>query len=286
MSLGETIYKLRTEKNLSQGDLAEKLEVSRQSVSKWENNSTVPDLEKIVKLSKLFEVSLDELVKGEVRPAEEQKEVQKEVQEAFPPRKIIGTILFGMAFLLTVIFLALGGGIIGLILAIPFLLCGTICFICKKNVGLWCTWAVYSCLHTYITFGTSISMGSVFYTLHWTAEMNYGRLLFAWILFAVTIALTIVTAAKLRKTGPKDGRKVKKRLLISWLVVICIQVFTMIRPFLPLHKYLLANVLSLGWIYALISLVLECARIIAFTVALTNTARFLFYRKTRQLYED
>jgi len=54
MSLGETIYRLRTEKNLSQGDLAEMLEVSRQSVSKWENNSAVPDLEKIIKLGDIF----------------------------------------------------------------------------------------------------------------------------------------------------------------------------------------------------------------------------------------
>ena len=65
MNLGETIYKLRTEKQLSQGDLAEMLEVSRQSISKWENNSAVPELEKLIRLSEIFEVSLDELVKGE-----------------------------------------------------------------------------------------------------------------------------------------------------------------------------------------------------------------------------
>ncbi len=68
MSLGETLYRLRAEKNLSQGDLAEKLDVSRQSISKWENNSAVPDLEKIVKLSEIFDVSLDVLVKGEEAP--------------------------------------------------------------------------------------------------------------------------------------------------------------------------------------------------------------------------
>ena len=50
MKLGEKIYNLRTSKNLSQGDLAEMLGVSRQSISKWENNSAMPDLEKIIKL--------------------------------------------------------------------------------------------------------------------------------------------------------------------------------------------------------------------------------------------
>lgn len=62
MSLGENIYRLRTGKKLSQGDLADALDVSRQSVSKWENNSAVPELEKLVKMAKLFGISLDDLV--------------------------------------------------------------------------------------------------------------------------------------------------------------------------------------------------------------------------------
>ena len=62
MSLGENIYKLRTGKKLSQEDFAAAMEVSRQSVSKWENDMAVPELEKLIKMAKLFEVSLDELV--------------------------------------------------------------------------------------------------------------------------------------------------------------------------------------------------------------------------------
>ena len=65
MTIGEKIYEYRIAKNLSQGDLADMLEVSRQSVSKWENNAAVPDLDKIIKLSEIFGVSIDELVKGE-----------------------------------------------------------------------------------------------------------------------------------------------------------------------------------------------------------------------------
>lgn len=64
MLLGERIYKLRTEKNLSQGDLADALEVSRQSISKWETNSSVPELDKLVGLCEIFGISLDELVTG------------------------------------------------------------------------------------------------------------------------------------------------------------------------------------------------------------------------------
>lgn len=68
MTLAEKILKLRTARNLSQGDLAEALEVSRQSVSKWETGQSVPDLDKIIKLADLFGVSVDELVREEIPP--------------------------------------------------------------------------------------------------------------------------------------------------------------------------------------------------------------------------
>ena len=72
MKLGENIYKYRTELGLSQGGLADALEVSRQSVSKWENSSAVPELDKLIRMTKLFQVTLDELVYGkkEVAPSE------------------------------------------------------------------------------------------------------------------------------------------------------------------------------------------------------------------------
>ena len=85
------------------------MEVSRQSISKWENNSAVPELEKIIKLSEIFEVSLDELVKGEEAPRRMETVnniPQEKVREAgFPPRKIAGTILFCTAFLVVMFFL-------------------------------------------------------------------------------------------------------------------------------------------------------------------------------------
>jgi len=51
MTLGENIVRLRTQKNWSQGDLADALEISRQSVSKWETDASIPELDKLLKLS-------------------------------------------------------------------------------------------------------------------------------------------------------------------------------------------------------------------------------------------
>ena len=63
MTLAEKILALRTERNLSQGDLAEKLDVSRQSVSKWETGQSVPELDKLIRLADVFGVSVDQLVR-------------------------------------------------------------------------------------------------------------------------------------------------------------------------------------------------------------------------------
>ncbi len=63
MTLGEKIAKLRSLRHLSQGDLAEQVGVSRQSVSKWETGSSTPDLDKLIALSEVFGITLDALVK-------------------------------------------------------------------------------------------------------------------------------------------------------------------------------------------------------------------------------
>ena len=68
MPLSEKILSLRTGLGLSQEELAGKLEVSRQSVSKWETGQSVPDLDKLIKLADLFGISVDELVREGKQP--------------------------------------------------------------------------------------------------------------------------------------------------------------------------------------------------------------------------
>ena len=63
MELGEKIFMYRMRKNLSQGDLAELVEVSRQSVSKWETGASVPELDKLVRLCEVFAAILTALKK-------------------------------------------------------------------------------------------------------------------------------------------------------------------------------------------------------------------------------
>ena len=66
MTLGEKLSKLRKEYNYTQEQLADILRVSRQSVSKWESDIAYPETEKLIELGKLFECSMDYLLKDEV----------------------------------------------------------------------------------------------------------------------------------------------------------------------------------------------------------------------------
>jgi transcriptional regulator with XRE-family HTH domain len=64
MKLGERLYNYRKKVGISQEDMASKLNVTRQTVSKWETDQTLPDLDKIESICELFNISTDELLKG------------------------------------------------------------------------------------------------------------------------------------------------------------------------------------------------------------------------------
>ena len=300
MSLGETIYRLRTEKNLSQGDLAERLEVSRQSVSKWENDSAVPDLAKIVKLSEVFDVSLDELVKGEkvsqVHDMTQSLETQYASETAFgtdvktkhnncetgfPGRRIAGIILFCMAFLV-ILFLTVVSGAVGagIVYSSPFWLCGILCFVLKRNVGLWCAWAVYAlvdtCLAALMGFSRMVALRAL-RSGGWTFGM-----IFAWIMTFVLVVLIAVTVVRFGKKPFSDKKRGLVFLVISWSV------------WLGLHgcSFLLGSSLT-GWYdaewilpvftYRLTSILLGWGQIIAVTVGLVMVVHFV--RSRRKLDE-
>lgn len=85
MSFGENLRKLRKERGLSQEQLAEKINVSRQAVSKWEQGGGYPETEKIILIAKNLNVSLDYLLVG--IESEEKSEMQKE-KNVVPTGKI------------------------------------------------------------------------------------------------------------------------------------------------------------------------------------------------------
>ena len=77
MEIANQIKRLRAERDMSQDELAEKIFVSRQTVSNWENEKTYPDIKSLLLLSEVFETSLDALIKGDLKEMKKQIDGQE-----------------------------------------------------------------------------------------------------------------------------------------------------------------------------------------------------------------
>lgn len=95
MMMAERLQRLRKEHHFSQEELAEKLQVSRQAVSKWENGQTAPDLNNIIAMSNLYEVTTDYILIGRERSPKENREKDR--------KRKSGMICLGGGIILTLL---------------------------------------------------------------------------------------------------------------------------------------------------------------------------------------
>lgn len=105
MTIGERVYKLRKEKGLSQEEVADKVNVSRQTVSKWETDQSMPDLDKIMPLCNLFNISANELLTGDIGFKSEGGKV---VKSNYKTQKAIVISRSIIMYFLAIIWIALG----------------------------------------------------------------------------------------------------------------------------------------------------------------------------------
>ena len=117
MELGNRLKELRKQQNINQDELAEKLFVSRQTISNWENDKSYPDIQSVLLISEIFNVSVDQLLKGDVEKMERIITEQTETDI-----KKMNT--YGMGMLITIIALLISTPIlaftIGFWFFIPF----------------------------------------------------------------------------------------------------------------------------------------------------------------------
>lgn len=97
MELGKQIKKYRSELSLSQDTLAEKVYVSRQTISNWENDKSYPDVNSLVLLSEIFNTSIDNLIKGDVEVMKE--EIRSEDRREFEKLSNVFGVMFLIAML-------------------------------------------------------------------------------------------------------------------------------------------------------------------------------------------
>lgn len=104
MSIAKRIFDLRKKAGLSQEDLANKCNVSRQAVSKWESEQAMPDIEKILQMCEVFGVSTDYLLKGNA---------EDKTRRGINKSEILGYILLGLSAISTLVLLIIASVIGG-----------------------------------------------------------------------------------------------------------------------------------------------------------------------------
>ncbi len=224
MKLGEKIYLYRTRFGMTQSDLAERLEVSRQSVSKWELDEAVPDLDKLVKMSELFQISLDALVKQEGIAASTVHAYTEPPAKPKPPHYTAGIVLFCTSIIVFVMGLFFNYLIISLALTAPLLLCAIYCLCMRRHAGLACLWTIYTAVYIHLALGTGVS--SVFSVLlafiRGFGNNNTRYLLIVIPLAIVELALVAYTVWHFRNHCIKIGKKLIILTAIGVILIVAL----------------------------------------------------------------
>ena len=122
MDIGNKLYELRKSKNLSQEELADKLNVTRQTISKWETGQSTPDFDKIIPLCEIYGISADELLKGEII---ENKETNEKIN---PKKRALGISIGVFTYLIAIGFIMIAIPVLSInpvvAAAIFLLICG------------------------------------------------------------------------------------------------------------------------------------------------------------------
>jgi len=149
MELHENIYRLRMARGMSQAELAESLEVSRQSISKWETGAAVPELDKLMRLSDVFGVTLDELVRGAAQVETPTEEARSEPQPAviierrgMETHRVIALVVLCAGLILSVLLL-MAGTQVSLLFGLPPVAVGALFLALPRRHLLWGLWALW-----------------------------------------------------------------------------------------------------------------------------------------------
>lgn len=223
MTLGERIAYYRGVLGLSQGELAEKLGVSRQAVSKWETDAGLPDLDRLIALSGLYNITLDELVKGS---APSPAPADRAQAAAFPPeaspaaaekpasggQKTVGYILLGVGLLCAVLALFLNWAL--LIPAGYLLICAVLCLSLRRYAGrVILGGTLYAVLLTCQRWTGMPGLGSIINPVVYQSEF-YG--IGVWVTWGLWAVLVLYVVLALRHTRWQKYTP----LALGWTVVL------------------------------------------------------------------
>ena len=180
MTMGQRLLALRTQAGLSQEALAERLGVSRQSISKWETDASIPDLDKLVRLGEIFGITLDELVKGTAdHKAQGAQVIQDTGNEGHTEatgtpsasateevlrlhrQKLMGILLIVVSLTVTLLNFAL------FFVTLPVFAAGVLCLLIRRRLGLAIGWTLWIFALVVTRYASAVSMGQLLNLEYW-----------------------------------------------------------------------------------------------------------------------
>ena len=285
MTLGESIARLRAQKGWSQGDLAEALNVSRQSISKWETDGSIPELERLLQMSELFGITLDELVRGgDAVPAAAATaaSIPASPQDWASSRRTAGICLLGSGCFLLLLGLILGGMVAAVLafVAPPLIVCGIVCLTAKRRVLLKCAWAAYLTLDLTVRLFTAIDWQSAVRSIlsYWrVADLYAPHLLLSAAQLLSELLLIVFTAHAFRSAAYAPTRRNKLCLSLGWAVYLLRWIAAFAPPLLALRQswYTAMNESDLYLLPRFVGAILSWACAALFLVLLIRTRAFL-----------
>ena len=219
MTIGQRISELRKERGYSQEYVAEKLDVSRQAVSKWECDASAPDTYNLIALSELFGVSVEYIAVGKMANSTEgapSPQTEKPVTVMNHYRQSLG-----LSNILGIIFLICGlvCGILCIVmdkegllpLSMSFLVCTVFSFLQVKHKPLVTNWGYWLYFFLLSIFGMASSPFLVFNPAYYVGGVSW-RLIFgyvSWLWLVVNIVYTVFYVRRLKKhkENAQQGKK-------------------------------------------------------------------------------
>lgn len=192
MSIGQRISKLRKEKGYSQEYVAERLNVSRQAVSKWETDNSAPDTYNLIALAKLLDVSVEYIATG-IKESENGVLGAETRGSKAGAKRTVGFILFGVGLLS----LALGVLMseILILLSVYLITGGVLCIFLKKRAWLVNMWTFLAATFLILTFASTHSLFAIFnkgaYQDGITIGLIVSYIFWIWLVTAVVITIII-----------------------------------------------------------------------------------------------
>lgn len=197
MSIGKRISNLRKQYSYSQEYVADKVNVSRQAVSKWERDQAAPDTYNLIALAELFNVTVEYLAIGNTGPKSGDVRLKDSYTDRISTQKLIGLVLLGVGLIGMILGLLFAEEL--MVMAALLLVASVLCLTVRKNLGLVMAWTYIAIVFLASSVLTANNLFAVFNPMLYIYGSLDTGLIVSYMFWGVTLLIAIITVFRLVK---------------------------------------------------------------------------------------